>query len=391
MVNYKEILFPYVKEREDKLNRENKCFAHYTSAENAINIIKTSTLWMRKASLMNDTQELILGKEILLEHLRQKNVQARLSEILRDFSTNIDWDNLLNIIANDEFKTMRNNTYLSSLTEIDENDNNGLLSMWRGYGHNNGVALVFKRDIIEMLYNNIPLYFFPVLYTRKENTISTVNVPFDLLEANFNIICSGDIQKRRKYFLYCYIEKIIKKNLSFLTFYLRNDLKNILTEYIDKEESELERVCQDIIAEKYKQIHLNDIIRNIKIYYENNSIKESIEDAVKEIFYLSIISIKHAGFSEEAEWRILFDERKNDCYDPKLISVECINSIPQKVCKMSFDRYYHCDLRHLLHKIIIGPCANSEIVKEAFIETMEEKGFFKPEDIIQISDIPLRT
>ena len=48
------------------------------------------------------------------------------------------------------------------------------------------------------------------------------------------------------------------------------------------------------------------------------------------------------------------------------------------------------DSSRLLKKIIIGPSENADIIKDAFIHLFNSKGINNAENLIQISDIPLR-
>jgi hypothetical protein len=60
------------------------------------------------------------------------------------------------------------NTYVFCASEHDENDNDGLLSMWRGYGANgNGVAIVFDMAQLNVLETS-PLIIAHVAYDTTE-------------------------------------------------------------------------------------------------------------------------------------------------------------------------------------------------------------------------------
>lgn len=394
MVTNKNFSFPYVKNRKDELTKSNKCFAHYTSAENALKILNNGELWLRNASLMNDTQELILGKELLLDYLRQKSIHKKLDKILKNLPVNIDLENILNTIAIDEFQTIKNNTYLSSLTEIKTTDNNGILSMWRGYAQNNGVALVFKRNILN-IPNNIPVYFLPVLYTRKQrSSTSSFFRTLALLETYSDILRTETLTKYQN----DYFKKYVEDNVNHLFPNIFKDKNTYIIEEIIRvikhPPSTVCNIIQKNLSEHNWKIAKSFLqsVRKIKNYYDKHLLHDTIEHLIKNIFYLSIVSIKHAGFEEEAEWRILFDERKHTSSGSLSTEVECIKNTPQKVAKLSLNLSLKEDQKtSCLHKIIIGPCANPEIIREAFIKVLRDKGYAEPEKIIHISDIPLRT
>jgi hypothetical protein len=62
-------------------------------------------------------------------------------------------------------------TYISCLTEHDPKNNDGVLSMWRGYGqHGNGAALVFDSSKVTMVPTS-PLLIGKVLYVSDEERV----------------------------------------------------------------------------------------------------------------------------------------------------------------------------------------------------------------------------
>src|SRR3546814_8637682 len=71
-----QLMYQHVAGRFEMLKSTNRKIAHYTSAENAMNIISGKTIWLRNAALMNDFMEIRYGKQCLVAALQQ-----RLSEI----------------------------------------------------------------------------------------------------------------------------------------------------------------------------------------------------------------------------------------------------------------------------------------------------------------------
>lgn len=44
---------------QERIRNEKKRFVHYTTAESALNILKSEEIWLRNATLMNDYMEVI--------------------------------------------------------------------------------------------------------------------------------------------------------------------------------------------------------------------------------------------------------------------------------------------------------------------------------------------
>lgn len=115
------------------------------------------------------------------------------------------------------------------------------------------------------------------------------------------------------------------------------------------------------------------------------------------MMYIYVISIKHRGFAEEREWRIILShiyEGNEKLIPNDLIerSIENTRNIPEVVYKIKLDKYnaISSNKASLLEKIIIGPSACAEIVAESFAEILQKKGFSNAKNMIAISNIPLR-
>ncbi len=118
-------------------------------------------------------------------------------------------------------------------------------------------------------------------------------------------------------------------------------------------------------------------------------------------FYSTIASIKHIGFQEEKEWRIILSTQGeispslSEHKDILKKQVVDIRGIPQQIYKINLPRLYNISqeesmIPHLLNKIIIGPSHNPELIKEVFCDILREKNIDLSTDKIVISDIPLR-
>lgn len=121
--------------------QESPMLAHYTSIATLEKIVKTSEVWFSNPLYMNDYEELrfgmIEGANLFKNHEQLKNAcktQENYTKLIEYF------DQLFN-----EFDSKYLlDTYVLCLTQHELNDNDGTLSMWRGYGDNGGgAAIVF--------------------------------------------------------------------------------------------------------------------------------------------------------------------------------------------------------------------------------------------------------
>lgn len=107
-----------------------------------------------------------------------------------------------------------------------------------------------------------------------------------------------------------------------------------------------------------------------------------------------VLCTKHKGFSEEREWRIIYDP--NDEPSPLIRKeVEVIRNVAQPVVKLRLmnlpeDEVVGLDLPSLIERIIIGPSQYPLVQQEAFATLLANKGVVNPYARIFVSDIPLR-
>lgn len=140
-----EALHPYAAEKERELQRLQRRFVHYTSADVAFSILKKREIWMRNAQTMNDFSEIQHGMSCLLE--------AKRAGLTEKFGAALDaihpgtWTEVTR--RYDGWNaSLRFDTFMACVSEHlgPENDEDklGRLSMWRAYGGQNGVALILN-------------------------------------------------------------------------------------------------------------------------------------------------------------------------------------------------------------------------------------------------------
>ena len=103
----------------------------------------------------------------------------------------------------------------------------------------------------------------------------------------------------------------------------------------------------------------------------------------------SVFSIKHPGFREEREWRLIYrEDSRKLAYD--LVSID---GVPQLVYKLPL-AMERTDAGHGLHALldhlIIGPTQYADVIYNAFVRALEELGFEDAAQRVCKSNIPLR-
>ena len=123
-----------------------------------------------------------------------------------------------------------------------------------------------------------------------------------------------------------------------------------------------------------------------------------IETASSAMMYAAL-AIKHGGFSEEREWRILCLPTSNDAARPAETVVETIRGIPQQVYKLPLagppagqtpTEAAHWAMEYALSHILVGPSLYPALVEQAFQLQLAELGILEPVARVKTSDTPLR-
>lgn len=122
--------------------------------------------------------------------------------------------------------------------------------------------------------------------------------------------------------------------------------------------------------------------------------EETVFAYLFEFFKNVVFTVKHPGFSEEREWRAIY----NPSYKPSNHVVEeivCIDGIPQRIQKIPIkdipeEGLTEFSVPHLIDRIIIGPNDNQIILGDAFARLLKHAGCKSPEKKIHYSGIPLR-
>ncbi len=106
---------------------------HYTTAEAALNIIRTKRFWMRNTNCMSDYSEVQHGFDILNCFFADKAKKESFTEALDGCISGVAAEAIT--AFNNSWKDIRLNSYIACLSEHqDSEDSNGRLSMWRAFG-----------------------------------------------------------------------------------------------------------------------------------------------------------------------------------------------------------------------------------------------------------------
>jgi len=125
--------------------------------------------------------------------------------------------------------------------------------------------------------------------------------------------------------------------------------------------------------------------------------RERVAKAIYGMLVAAVTCVKHKGFSEEREWRLIYAPAR---WPSPLIlpSTEVIRGIPQIIYKIPFDASFpgapeglkQLDLAGLFHHLIIGPAQYPSSMVEAFGKALQNAGVPEPANRIVLSGIPIR-
>jgi hypothetical protein len=166
----------FLGDENDALRKQffsNQTLAHYTTAENALNILK-GEVWLRNTRVMNDVAEVQYGAS-LIERSLQPGSQTDVEPVLRRIGKTLD--TVHPGVADEVFTDFRSKiwnlvhrTHVTCLSvHHPEKEQNGRLSMWRAYtGNYAGVVLVLNPEPFTQLVDNPSFFSVPVSYDTED-------------------------------------------------------------------------------------------------------------------------------------------------------------------------------------------------------------------------------
>jgi hypothetical protein len=162
-----EALFAYSVQEMAKIGSTDR-FVHYTSAEAATKIIGGDangkrSLWLRNSQLMNDFTEVDWGRSCLEKALGNWRLRERLQRALTSIHPEL-YQRFENTLPN-EWGKLGEEAYLLSLAIHNAQEClTGKLSMWRAYGGERNVCLVFNTSPFLTYQSAYELVLSPVMY-----------------------------------------------------------------------------------------------------------------------------------------------------------------------------------------------------------------------------------
>lgn len=114
------------------------------------------------------------------------------------------------------------------------------------------------------------------------------------------------------------------------------------------------------------------------------------------MFVLASVCIKHAGFREEREWRLIYSPPLVPAARQRLVSErESVGGIPQLVYKFPIDAAFapevaEIDVAAMIDRIIVGPSWHPWVTYQSFTALLGEMGVPNFQERVVTSDIPVR-
>ena len=172
-------LYPSPDKEQDAL-REARFLAHYTSIDVLEKIAATDEIWFSNPLFMNDLEEVKFG---ILQGGEMLRASKRLLNSLNsDKRCSVFVDSLNRYVAQFDQDHLFD-TYVFCLSRHDENNTDGRLSMWRGYGGNGrGAAIIFDTSKI-VLQADTPLILSRVFYGSADKRLAWVRELGDKIAA----------------------------------------------------------------------------------------------------------------------------------------------------------------------------------------------------------------
>jgi hypothetical protein len=312
------IFIPYARQRRDTLydygKRPHARFVHYTTGEGGLKIISGKKIWLRNTTCMKDFREVHHGFEILRNFFSNKEKRDSFHRSVNAFAEGAS-DKALNQF-DQVWKTLQFKIHIGCLSEHgDDEDINGRLSMWRGFGNptETRVAIIFKLPWRSEPPPKIYLRFNPVAYVKHQGSEQML---LDVI-----------------------------KNMDDNREFLRTIPKTAITNWI---------------------------------------------------FYMILCGascVKHEGFIEEREWRIVYCPEIDKATEHIKLSLETIQGVPQHIYSLPIDGSIgsSTNFTTVFDRLIIGPSQYRSAIGDAFVTALTNAGVQEAEKKVFASNIPILT
>jgi len=175
-------------------DRTHARFVHYTSAEAALQIIKSKRIWMRNTNCMVDYSEVRRGYSFFFKFFSDKNNKEMFIRAFEECASGIAQEAIG--LFDQWWKDISLNTYIAAVSEHDvEEDSHGRLSMWRAFGGNVArVAIVINVPYLSEGSRALNLIFSPVAYLKEEQVYDELHAVITNVRTNCEFLRSVNRQ-----------------------------------------------------------------------------------------------------------------------------------------------------------------------------------------------------
>mgnify|MGYP000305930366 CR=1 FL=1 len=142
---------------------------------------------------------------------------------------------------------------------------------------------------------------------------------------------------------------------------------------------------------------LESVIQGIKdnVEFLSSVPREKLVSMVFEMCRMGICCMKHEGFREEREWRVVYSPELSPSKHMQC-STEVIAGTPQLIYHLPLDvsvspALENLDLSKIIDRVIIGPTQYAPAIGAAFIQELIKSGVENAQQKVWASNIPIRT
>jgi|SRR5579864_8788498 len=164
-------------------------FVHYTSAEAALNIIRTKRFWLRNTNCMADYREVQHGFDIFNQYFLDATKGKAFIDAFDACSPGVANEAIT--AFNNWWQDISLNTYIACLSEHDDlEDQHGRLSMWRAFGGTGTrVGIVLRFPYVSSSALALAVSFSPVAYLSESGAHAIID----------EVVANVSVQTNREY------------------------------------------------------------------------------------------------------------------------------------------------------------------------------------------------
>jgi hypothetical protein len=142
---------------------------------------------------------------------------------------------------------------------------------------------------------------------------------------------------------------------------------------------------------KLEIVNLSNSISKNKATLKNIP-KTELENRLLNIFRFSALCNKHKGFEEEREWRLIATASTLPKSNLTYQDIVTVQGTPQNIVKINLKsaNFENLKFKDMIEKIIIGPSQHPYEIYKSIVYALKYIGAEQPENMVTISDIPLR-